>query len=78
MGIVYFDRGRSRSRYRHHSSNFRRNDRNSTRSRSSSRSSSNRGRIRCFKCKEYNHIAKDCPNVKVTEMVQTEKNTTNA
>ena len=26
------------------------------------RASTNRDRIRCFKCREYNHFAKDCLN----------------
>ena len=33
-----------------------------SRSRSGSRASTNRDRIRCFKCREYDHFAKDCPN----------------
>ena len=31
-------------------------------SRSGSRTSSNRDRIRCFKCREYDHFANECPN----------------
>ena len=31
-------------------------------SRSGSRTSTNRDRIRCFKCREYDHFANECPN----------------
>ena len=41
---------------------FSRNDRSNSRSRSGSRASTNRDRIRCFKCREYDHLAKDCLN----------------
>ena len=27
------------------------------------RASTNRDRIRCFKCREYDYFAKDCPNL---------------
>ena len=58
-----FGRGRSRSRERQYSSNFRRNDQSSSStSRSGLRASPNRDRIRCFKCKDYDHFAKDCLN----------------
>ena len=33
-----------------------------TRSRSSSRVTTNRDRIRCFRCREYDHFANECPN----------------
>ena len=59
----HFRRGQSRSRERQYSDTFRRIDRNSSsRSRSGSRASINRDRIRCFKCREYDHFAKDCLN----------------
>ena len=29
--------------------------------------------MRCFKSREYNHFAKDCPNATVTEKNQTEQ-----
>ena len=61
-------RGRSRSRERLFSRNInnRRNDRSisNSRSRSGSRVNTNRHRIRCYKCREYNHFAKDCPTFK--------------
>ena len=40
-------------------------DRSRTESRFRSRSivSTNRDRIRCYKCREYNHFARECPNV---------------
>ena len=68
-----FDRGRSRSRDRKLSGNFRRNDRSSTRSRSGLRTSTNRDKIRCFRCREYYHFAKDCANVTVTEKDETKQ-----
>ena len=42
------------------------NDRSSsnTRSRSGSRVSANRDRIGCYKCREYDHFAKDHPTTK--------------
>ena len=47
-----------------YSGNIRRNDRNSSssRSRSGSRVSTNRDRIRCYKCREYDHFVKRCLN----------------
>ena len=48
---------------RQYSDSFSRNDRSSSsRSRSGSRASTNRDRIRYFKCREYDHFAKDCLN----------------
>ena len=32
-------------------------------SRSGSRTSTNRDRIRCFKCREYDHFTNECPNL---------------
>ena len=63
------ERGRSRSRERSFSrnnTNNRRNDRSisNSRSRSVSRVSTNRDRIRCYKCRECDHFAKDCPTSK--------------
>ena len=67
-----FGRGRSRSRERQYSRNFRRYDQSSIRSRSGSRASTDRGQIRCFKCREYDHFAKDCLNSD-TEKEQSEQ-----
>ena len=36
--------------------------RSASRSRSSSRVSTNRDRIRCYKCREYDHFASECSN----------------
>ena len=35
----------------------------SSRSRSNSRTSTNRDRVQCFKCREYDHFANECPNL---------------
>ena len=61
-----YERGRSRSRVRSYSGYFRRNDRSNSNSRSrlGSRASTNRDRIKCYKCKEYDHFTKDRPTVK--------------
>ena len=61
--------GRSRDRNRSREMSFSRDfssDRNNRstsncRSRSGSRASTNRDRIRCYKFREYDHFAKDCP-----------------
>ena len=62
------ERCRSRSRQRSFSMNIksRRNDRSmsNSRSRSGSRASTNRDRIRCYKCREYDHSVKDGPTSK--------------
>ena len=53
-----FGRGRSRSREGQYSGNLRRNDRSSSsRSTSGLRASTNRDKVRCFKCREYDHFA---------------------
>ena len=39
-----------------------RRNRSPSSSRSGSRTSTNRDRIRCFKCREYDHFASECPN----------------
>ena len=46
------------------------NDRSSRRSKSGSRASTNRHRIRCYKCREYDHFAKDCPTSKVEKKLE--------
>ena len=65
------DKG-DRSRSRERSLTPRRNDNRrydspnmnlGTRSRSYSRVTINRDRIRCFRCREYDHFANECPNV---------------
>ena len=57
---------RSRSRERSYLDNSGRRDRSShnSRSRSGSRASTNRDRIRCYKCRKYDHFAKDCPTTR--------------
>ena len=60
-------KGRSKSGERQYPGNFRRSERSSSRSRSGSRASTNRDSIRCFKCRGYNHFAKDCPNISYAE-----------
>ena len=35
----------------------------SSRSRSNLRAITNRDRVRCFKCREYDHFANECPNL---------------
>ena len=35
----------------------------SSRSRSNLRASTNRDRVQCFKCREYDHFANECPNL---------------
>ena len=63
------DRSRSRERSlspREYDSNNSQNGssrfRSRSRSRSSSRITTNRDRIRCYRCREYDHFANECPN----------------
>ena len=63
-------RDRNRSRTRERCLTSRRDDRRyhspnlnlGTRNRSTSRVKMNRDRIKCFKCREYDHFANECPN----------------
>ena len=60
-----YKRGRNRSRERTFTRNYSsRRDRSpsNSRSRSGSRANTNRGRIRCYNCREYDHFTRDCPN----------------
>ena len=65
------DRSRSRetslSPRRYNNNNNRQNGNSRLRSRSRSRSNSrirtNRDRIRCYKCREHDHFADECPNI---------------
>ena len=41
--------------------------RSESRSRSNSRVSTNRDRIRCYRCREYDHFAIECPNTATHE-----------
>ena len=59
-----YDRNKNRSRERLFSRSYSSNRNRSTsnsRSRSGSRTSTNRDRIRCDRCKKYDHFTKDCP-----------------
>ena len=59
-----YDRSRDRSRERSFSRNYSGStDRSSSNSRSrlGSRASTNRGRIRYYNCREYDHFARHCP-----------------
>ena len=41
--------------------------RQESRSRSNSRVSTNRDRMRCYRCREYDHFAAECPNTPTDE-----------
>ena len=66
----YDSRDRNRSITRERSLTPRRNDRRhdspnenlGTRNRSSSRVTTNRDRVICYRCREYDHFANECPN----------------
>ena len=55
------------------SGNFRREDGSTIRSGSRSRASTHRDRIRCFRCRDYDHFAKDYPNMAAAEKDQSEQ-----
>ena len=57
---------RSRERSFSRNPDSRRNDRSMSNSgsRSGSRACTNRVRIRCYKCREHDHFARDCPTSK--------------
>ena len=64
-----FDKSKSRlRRERHFVGNFREMTERSSNSRSGSRTSTNRDSIRCFRCREYDHFAIDCPNMKTAHI----------
>ena len=54
---------------RNYSNNITRSTSNS-RSRSGSRASMNRDRIHCYKCREYDHFARDCPTSREEKEVE--------
>ena len=59
-----YNRGMNRSRERAFTRNYssgRERSLSNSRSRSGSRACTNRDRIRCYKCREYDHFARDCP-----------------
>ena len=56
------DQSRSRDRRQRSRTNSRDRDNSRTRSRSSSHVSTNRDRPRCYRCNEYVHFARECPN----------------
>ena len=58
-------RGRSRDRYNDRPAQS--HGRDKSRSRSNSRVSTNRGLVRCYRCREYDHFASECPNMPTDE-----------
>ena len=73
-GNESYDRSRNRLRQRSFPrsyNNSRNRSTSNSRSRSGSRASMNTNRIRCYKCREYDHFAKDCPTSKVDRGIQT-------
>ena len=63
------DHTRGRSRHRHDNRPVQSNQstlshgRDESRSRSNSRVSTNHDRVRCYRCREYDHFASECPNI---------------
>ena len=66
-----YTRGRSRDRNNDRPTQSRRSTlsrgRYESRSRSNSRVSTNRDRMRCYRCREYDHFASECPNTPTDE-----------
>ena len=66
-----YTRGRSRERHNDRPVQSRQNTlshgRNESRSRSNSRVSTNCDRVRCYRCREYDHFASECPNTPTDE-----------
>ena len=58
-------RGRSRDRYNDRSAQS--HGRDESRSRSNSRVSTNHDHVRCYRCREYDHFASECPNMPTDE-----------
>ena len=58
-------RGRSRDRYNNRS--VQSCGRNESRSQSNSRVSTNCDHVRCYRCREYDHFASECPNMPTNE-----------
>ena len=65
-------RDRSSSRTRVMRSRTSSRDRSTSRSRSNSCISTNRDRIRCFRCNEFDHYSRDCPNESTDDESQSE------
>ena len=63
---------RYRSRSYERQNRDRRDDRSisNSRSRSGPRATTNRGRIRCFECREYDHFVRDCPTTQANREVE--------
>ena len=64
-------RGRSRDRHDNRPIQSRQSTlscrRDESRSRSNSRVSTNHDRVRCYRCREYDHFASECPNIPTDE-----------
>ena len=54
-----YTRGRSRDRHDNRPIQLRREE---SRSKSNSRVSTNPDHVRCYRCREYDHFASECPN----------------
>ena len=66
-----YTRGRSRDRHKDRPTQSRQSTlscgRDESRSRSNSRVSTNHDRVRCYRCREYDHFASECPNMPTDE-----------